>query len=228
MEGILTNIKNKNRKTNLLNFTNYYTQNQSFNEKRHNLINQFKEVHSPIKEYVYNKITEAEGLEKAYAHGDYFIHGKTMYVAGSHTDQDWYDDFTKVPNWGDLRKSVRYQEAEKALKQNPQVNHVVGHSLGGSVSLELQKNYPNQLKSSRTYGAPVAALPFIEGNVERYRHYADPFSVLDRSAHSSFKLNPTSSLSLTHDYSEMAAKFTSTENKPAETINQDGTTTLNG
>ena len=39
-----------------------------------------------------------------------------MYVAGSHTDQDWYDDFTKVPNWGDLRDSVRYQEAEKALK----------------------------------------------------------------------------------------------------------------
>ena len=34
MEGILTNIKNKNRKTNLLNFTNYYTQNQSFNEKK--------------------------------------------------------------------------------------------------------------------------------------------------------------------------------------------------
>ena len=62
-----------------------------------------------------------------------------MYVAGSHTDQDWYDGFTKVPTWGDLRKSVRYQEAEKALKQNPQVNHVVGHSLGGSVSLELQK-----------------------------------------------------------------------------------------
>ena len=146
-----------------------------------------------------------------------------MYVAGSHTDQDWVDDVTKVPNWGDLGDSVRYQEAEKALKQNPQINHVVGHSLGGSVSLELQKNYANQIKTSRTYGAPVAALPF-EGDVQRYRHYADPVSLLDRSAHSSFKLNPASSLSLTHDNSEMAAKFTSTEDKPAETQNQDGTT----
>ena len=108
MEGILTHIK-----TNLLNFTNYYTRTRNFNENGHNLINQFKEVHAPIKEYVYNKISEAEGLERAYAHGDYFIHGNTLYVAGSHTGQDWVDDVTKVPNWGDLRDSVRYQEAEK-------------------------------------------------------------------------------------------------------------------
>ena len=75
MERILINLKNK-KKNNLLNFTSYYTQSRNFNEKRNNLINEFKEAHSPIKEYVYNKISEAEGLEKAYAHGDYFIHGK--------------------------------------------------------------------------------------------------------------------------------------------------------
>ena len=171
-------------------------------------------------------MTEAEGLERAYAHGDYFIHGNTMYVAGSHTGQDWYDDVTKVPNWGDLRQSTRYQAAEKALKENPQVNHVVGHSLGGSCALELQKNYPNQLKTSRTYGAPVADA--FGGTVERYRHYGDPVSILDRSAKSSIKLNPTTSLSLTHDYSEMAGKFTSTEDKPEDTLNQDGTTSLIG
>ena len=137
MERILISLKNK-KKNNLLNFTSCYTQSRSFNEKRNNLINEFKQVHSPIKEYVYNKISEAEGLEKAYAHGDYFIHGKTMYIAGSHTKKDWYDDVTKVPDWGDLRQSTRYQAAEKALKENPQVTHVVGHSLGGSVALQLK------------------------------------------------------------------------------------------
>ena len=137
MERILINLKNK-KKNNLLNFTSYYTQSRNFNEKRNNLINEFKQVHSPIKEYVYNKISEAEGLEKAYAHDDYFIHGKTMYIAGSHTSKDWYDDVTKVPDWGDLRQSTRYQAAEKALKENPQVTHVVGHSLGGSVALQLE------------------------------------------------------------------------------------------
>ena len=94
MERILINLKNK-KKNNLLNFTSYYTQSRNFNEKRNNLINEFKEAHSPSKEYVYNTITDAEGLEKAYSLGDYLIHGKTMYIAGSHTEKDWYDDVTK-------------------------------------------------------------------------------------------------------------------------------------
>ena len=224
MERILINLKNK-KKNNLLNFTSYYTQSRNFNEKRNNLINEFKQVHSPIKEYVYNKISEAEGLEKAYAHGDYFIHGKTMYIAGSHTAKDWYDDVTKVPDWGDLRQSTRYQAAEKALKENPQVTHVVGHSLGGSVALQLEKDYSNQIKTSRTYGAPVLDA-WKGGNNERYRHYGDPVSILDRSAHMSFKLKPTSSLSLTHDYSEMAGGFTSTEEKPADTENPEGKSSI--
>ena len=102
----------------------------------------------------------------------------------------------------------------------------MGHSLGGSVSLQLQKDYPNRLKTSRTYGAPVADA--FGGNVERYRHYGDPVSILDRSAKSSIKLNPTTSLSLTHDYSEMAGEFTSTEERPANTENLEGTTSLIG
>ena len=53
--------KNKTE-NNLLKFTRYYTQTRNFNETLNNLINGFKEVHSPIKEYVYNKISESEGL----------------------------------------------------------------------------------------------------------------------------------------------------------------------
>ena len=58
-------------------------------------------------------ITDKDGLERAYQSGDYFIHGDTMYVAGSHTAKDWYDDFTKIPVWGDLRNSTRYEAADK-------------------------------------------------------------------------------------------------------------------
>ena len=188
MERILINLKNK-KKNNLLNFTSYYTQSRNFNEKRNNLINEFKEAHSPTKDYVYNTITDAEGLEKAYSLGDYVIHGKTMYIAGSHTEKDWYDDVTKIPVWGDVRNSTRYQAVEKALKENPQVNRVIGHSLGGSVALQLEKDYPTQITFSRTYGAPVLDA-WKGGNNERYRHYADPVSILDRSSHMSFKLDP--------------------------------------
>ena len=154
-----------------------------------------------------------------------------MYIAGSHTDKDWYDDVTKIPVWGDVRNSTRYQAVEKALKENPQVNRVIGHSLGGSVALQLERDHPNQIKFSRTYGAPVldAWDDYWKGNnSERYRHYFDPVSMFDRSSHMSFKLEPPKSLSLTHDYSEMAGKFTSTGDKPASTTNPDGTTSLVG
>ena len=44
---------------------------------------------------VKSTIADKEALKRAYQQGDYFIHGDTMYVAGSHTGKDWYDDFTK-------------------------------------------------------------------------------------------------------------------------------------
>ena len=100
--------------------------------------------HEPAKvdtSYITDTITDAQGLENAYSHGDYYIHGSTMYIAGSHTGKDWYDDVTKVPAWGDVRNNTRYQAAREALLDNPQVHTTIGHSLGGSVALELEKNY---------------------------------------------------------------------------------------
>ena len=42
--------------------------------------------------------------------------------------------------------------------KNGEIGTVVGHSLGGSVNSELQKNYPSRIKKSRTYEAPVMDL----------------------------------------------------------------------
>ena len=86
-------------------------------------------------------LEDREGIQRAYNQGDSYIRGDTLYVAGSHTATDWYDDVTKVPFWGDLRNAYRYKQADKMLKANPQVHNVVGHSLGGSVVHELQKNH---------------------------------------------------------------------------------------
>ena len=107
-----------------------------------NVTKQFGEIHNsiqnnPIKntEYTTYEITDAQGSERAYQHGDYYIHGNTMYIAGSHTAKDWYDDVTKLPVWGDLRNSTRYQAAKAALMENPQVKRTFGHSLGGKCSV---------------------------------------------------------------------------------------------
>lgn len=167
-------------------------------------------------------ITDEVGLQRAYEQGDAYPYGDTLYVAGSHTAKDWYDDATKVPFWGDVREATRYQEADKALNANPNIKRVVGHSLGGSVALELQKNH--QGLDSRTYGAPVwdplgldnQKLGF-HGQVDRYRNVSDPVSMFDGSAKNSIKWNPFTSGSLTHDYSNIASKFS-----PGNTSNANG------
>ena len=63
-------------------------------------------------------------------------------------------------------------------------------------------------------------------NTERYRNWADPVSILDRSATKSIKWNPLDAGSLTHDYGNIAKDFTSTETRPISTDNLDGSTSL--
>ena len=127
-----------------------------------------------------------------------------MFIAGSHTALDWFDDFTRIPIWGDLRNSERYQKVLEEFKNRGEIETVVGHSLGGSVSLELQKNYPDRVKKNRTYGAPVMDLLGSESeNVDRYRNWFDPVSIFDRGAKKSIKWNLLDSGSLTHDYSNI-------------------------
>ena len=103
----------RKRKRNSLNLrNNIYTQRVD-----NNVTKQFREIHNPIKNtnYITDEITDAQGLEKADQQGDYFVHRNTMYIAGSHTAKDWYDDVTKIPVWGDIRNSTRYQAAKATL-----------------------------------------------------------------------------------------------------------------
>jgi hypothetical protein len=60
-------------------------------------------------------------------------------------------DVSKIPFWGDVTNSEGYQQAEAALRDNPQVDTVIGHSLGGSVALELNKQNNNQLKKEKLH-----------------------------------------------------------------------------
>ena len=109
-----------------------------------------------------SKITDSEGLSRAYNSPDsIYVDGNRMYISGTHNFRDVFDDITKIPFWGDVKNSERYQQAATALKDNPQVDTVIGHSLGGSVALEINKQNNNQFKT-RTYGAPVLDFHLIE------------------------------------------------------------------
>jgi hypothetical protein len=128
---------------------------------------------------------DEEGLEAAYKNPlgtSYDAATGTEYVKGSSTARDWFDDLTLIP-FGNTASAQRYKQAEKTyndLQASGQpVNRIVGHSLGGSVALEMQKNH--HIGASRTFGAPVLDFNSRQ-NPERYRHPLDPFSMMDRGA----------------------------------------------
>ena len=132
---------------------------------------------------------DEEGVQKAYQNatypGVYYDQNtRTMYVKGTVDAQDWWDNVTKIPVWGDLREGRRYKDAQRAyddlLQRGFPIDRVVGHSLGGAVALEIQRE--KNIDWSRTFGAPVVHLnPFTKG-AERYRHPADIVSIFDRGA----------------------------------------------
>ena len=63
----------------------------------------------------FHKINEF-GLQKAYK-SDHNVHvdGDTVFIAGTINKQDWIDDFTKIPFYGDVRQSQRYTDVIKTV-----------------------------------------------------------------------------------------------------------------
>ena len=119
------------------------------------------------------------GLSTAYsAKNKLFVKDDTMYIAGTSNLQDAFDDL-KIP-FGLTRFSQRYQDANNLLKTNPQVNHIIGHSLGGSVGLELEQRHPEKTLDTITYGAPV--LQYSNDKHLRFRHPSDPISAFDNGS----------------------------------------------
>ena len=128
--------------------------------------------------------TNKIGLAKVYqSNKSTHIDVDTMYIAGTKTAKDWYDNFTELPS--NLTKTAdRYKDAENALRATPQVKNLVAHSLGSSVAVELTKQPAyKQLELKALY-----ASPFIDSGSKthenRYRHSWDAISMLDRGAKS--------------------------------------------
>ena len=85
----------------------------------------------------FHKINE-EGMKKAYEKPEgYHIDGNKLFIAGTRgfSDvMDWY----RIP-FGTFKDSKIYKNIDPVFKNNPQIDYVVGHSAGGSATLELEK-----------------------------------------------------------------------------------------
>jgi pimeloyl-ACP methyl ester carboxylesterase len=107
--------------------------------------------------------------------------GYSVFVAGTRTLADWARNpriplglTSTLPRYEALRTAVSSSGAFK------RAHRLVGHSMGGSVVLQLAKDRPSQFVTE-TYGAPVFSFSSSE---RRHRDLFDPVSILDFGADS--------------------------------------------
>ena len=135
-------------------------------------------------------ISDEEGLKRAYDTQDgLYQHYNKLFIAGTKDfPQDHLDDL-KLPFDDTLNKTKRGRDADAYYRSHHEIDTVIGHSLGGSVSLALEKQYkkegnnPYGIVQSKTFGAPVISGNALgEKNPNRIRYFGDPISALDFNA----------------------------------------------
>ena len=129
-------------------------------------------------------ISDEEGLTKAYnAPNAIYVDGNKAYVAGTRSVGEAFRDWGKIATWN-TSHIERYGQLTEALKNNPQVDTLIGHSLGASAVAELQRETNNKYLA-RYYGAPFLNINPFDGPDPRnqtFRHPGDPVSAFDHKA----------------------------------------------
>jgi hypothetical protein len=135
-------------------------------------------------------ISDEEGLKLAYdAKNGLYQHYNKLFIAGTRDFPGDHIDDLKLPFDDTLNKTKRGRDADAYYRSHHEVDTVIGHSLGGSVSLALEKQYkkegnnPYGIIQSKTFGAPVISTDVLgEKNPNRIRYVGDPISALDFNA----------------------------------------------
>ena len=86
-------------------------------------------------------ITDEEGLNRAYAtKTGLYQHYNKLFIAGT-KDPIYFVDDSNLPFDGTLNNTTRGKTADAYYRSHHAIDTVIGHSLGGAVSLALQKAY---------------------------------------------------------------------------------------
>lgn len=141
----------------------------------------------------FHKINE-DGMKKAYESKEgYYKDNNKLFIAGTRDMQDVLD-WAKIP-LGTFKNSKIYKNIEPVFKEDDNIDYVVGHSAGGSATLELENNFPDRKITSITYNAPV----FERGTSDimdvlkddnkplRFASGFDPVSAFDMNARTTYK-----------------------------------------
>jgi hypothetical protein len=151
--------------------------------------------------------TNEDGIKHAYESPEgFYKNDNTLFLAGT-KDMEDVKDWAKIP-FGNFKDSKIYRNADEVLKNDNNIDTVVGHSAGGSAALEFEKNYENRNIHSVTYSAPVFERldPEKVMNIDkaplRFTHSGDVVSMFDMNAQTSFKA-PEYNLDLLKDATSM-------------------------
>ena len=101
-------------------------------------------------------ITDMEGFSNAYSSRiGVFVNGDTLFISGTHTARDVFDDITTIP-FSRIEKSERYQQALQSLAAIPTIKTgllVIDWADHSRYRLKKQ-TYLDTIEFSRVYGAP--------------------------------------------------------------------------
>ena len=77
------------------------------------------------------RISNTQGIKMAYDRDNkVYVRGNKLYVDGTVSANDWKQNLTMLKT-GQIRNMDRYKEARRVLLKNPQVDTLLGHSMGG-------------------------------------------------------------------------------------------------
>ena len=119
-------------------------------------------------------------LEKLYTY-------QALVVKDGDFVRDWMDNFGKLP-FRNAHNTQKYKDVMEALKKNPDVTRLVGHSLASAVINKINEEQPNRFATT-TYATP-AIKPRRKGKKQHprrldYRNPNDIVSMLDGYAETS-------------------------------------------
>ena len=163
---------------------------QGHSEMYRKIINEIQQEKSLFKPKYNNNLSDTEGLSKAYTNGKgFFIDGNKLYVAGTFGKSNIKSNINDILSDIGLplnltRYSERYRDVSEVLDNNINIDTVISHSLGSSISSENTKNNPNNnIKDLTTYGAPFVSMSNKNNdNYTSLRNFGDIVSILDRGS----------------------------------------------
>ena len=114
-----------------------------------------------------NTIEDRKGLNNAYASPTGLNKlNNTLYISGTGGKdgsfvRDWMDNLGKLP-FRNARRTEKYKDVIKELKNSPDITRLVSHSLGSAVVNTINQDQPNKYATT-TYATPTIK-PKRKGN----------------------------------------------------------------